>query len=199
MPPSSGDSNVQRIQTDHRLKLAEFWDIKNGSKVLEIGCGQGDTTAVLAFLVGEKGFVQGVDIASPDYGSPLTIGESISYLKKSPIGNRIKIDFNMDILSPTIEFPENHFDLIVLSHSSWYLKSAEELHAILNKLRKWGTLYVLLNGIREFNLLNNTLTCYQYLYKHNMSVLKQLAFRMFVLCSLLTILKILLKVRDGLS
>jgi SAM-dependent methyltransferase len=138
MPPSSGDSNVQRIQTDHRLKIAEFWDINMGSKVLEIGCGQGDTTAVLAFLVGEKGFVHGVDIASPDYGSPLTIGESINYLKNSPIGNRIKIDFNMDILSPTIEFPENHFDLIVLSHSSWYLKSAEELHAILKKLRKWG-------------------------------------------------------------
>ena len=139
MPPSSGDSDVQRIQTDHRLKLAEFWDIKNGSKVLEIGSGQGDTTAVLAFLVGEKGFVQGVDIASPDYGSPVTIGESITYLMTSPIGNRIKIDFNMDILSPTVKFPENHFDLIVLSHSSWYLKSADELHAILKKLKKWGT------------------------------------------------------------
>jgi hypothetical protein len=44
----------------------------------------------------------------------------------------------MDILSPTIEFPENYFDLIVLSHSSWYLKSAEELQDILKKLRKWG-------------------------------------------------------------
>lgn len=138
MLPSSGDSDIQKVQTKHRLKLAEFWDIKLGDKVLEIGCGQGDTTAVLAFLVGETGFVHGIDIASPDYGSPLTLGESIYYLTKSQIGNRIKIDFDADILSPKIEFPENHFELIVLSHSSWYMKSAEELHDILKKLRKWG-------------------------------------------------------------
>lgn len=138
MPPSSNDPDIQKVQTMHRLKLAEFWDIKVGDKVLEIGCGQGDTTAVLAFLVGEAGVVHGIDIASPDYGSPLTLGESIAYLKKSQIGNRIKINFDEDILSANIEFPENHFDLIVLSHSSWYMKSSEELHDILKKLRKWG-------------------------------------------------------------
>lgn len=138
MPPSTGNSNIQRIQTEHRLKLAEFWGVKDGDKVLEIGCGQGDTTAVLAFLVGQKGFVQGIDIASRDYGSPLTLGESIDHLKKSQIGNRIKIDFEMDVLSAEIVFPEKCFDLIVLSHSSWYLKSAEELHDLLMKLRIWG-------------------------------------------------------------
>ena len=139
MPPSSGDSNIQKVQTKHRLKLAEFWDVKEGNKVLEIGCGQGDTTAVLAFLVGDTGVVHGIDIASPEYGSPLTLGESINYLKKSQIGNRIKVDFDVDILSPKIEFPENYFDLIVLSHSSWYMKSDEELYDILKKLRRWGT------------------------------------------------------------
>lgn len=138
MPPSLGDPNIQKVQTKHRLELAEFWDVKKGNKVLEIGCGQGDTTAVLAFLVGETGVVHGIDIASPDYGSPLTLGESINYLKKSQIGKRIKIDFDADILSSKIEFPETHFDLFVLSHSSWYMKSAEELHDILKKLRKWG-------------------------------------------------------------
>lgn len=138
MPPSSGGSGIQKVQTQHRLKLAEFWDIKLSDKVLEIGCGQGDTTAVLAFLVGDTGVVHGIDIASPEYGSPLTLGESINYLKESQIGNRINIDFEVDILSPQIEFPENHFDVIVLSHSSWYMKSAEELHDILKKLRKWG-------------------------------------------------------------
>ena len=138
MPPNSGDPNIQKVQTKHRLKLAEFWDVKEGDKVLEIGCGQGDTTAVLTFLVGDTGVVHGIDIASPEYGSPLTLGESINHLKKSQIGNRIKIDFDVDILSPQIEYPENHFDLIVLSHSSWYMKSTEELHDILKKVRKWG-------------------------------------------------------------
>lgn len=54
--------DIQRVQTEHRFKLAEFWNIKEGSRVLEIGCGQADTTAVLAYLVGEKGLVHGIDI-----------------------------------------------------------------------------------------------------------------------------------------
>ncbi|MBW9235691.1 class I SAM-dependent methyltransferase, partial [Leptospira santarosai] len=60
---------IQSIQTQHRLKLAEVWGIKDGKRVLEIGCGQGDTTAVLAYLVGDKGFVHGIDIAPTNYGS----------------------------------------------------------------------------------------------------------------------------------
>ncbi|WP_075618016.1 methyltransferase domain-containing protein [Paenisporosarcina indica] len=138
MAPNSVDSTIQRIQTEHRLKLAEFWNIKEGSKVLEIGCGQGDTTAVLAYLVGDKGFVHGVDIASPDYGSPITVGDSIDYLKKSPIGDRIKVDFGFDVLSPKVDFPESYFDVIVLSHCSWYMKSVDELQDILKKSKKWG-------------------------------------------------------------
>lgn len=54
-------SDIQKIQTEHRLKLAEFWNIKEGDRVLEVGCGQGDTTVVLAHVVGEKGFVQGIE------------------------------------------------------------------------------------------------------------------------------------------
>jgi SAM-dependent methyltransferase len=135
---NNGTSTIQKVQTEHRIKLAEFWDIKEGSKVLEIGCGQGDTTAVLAYLVGEEGLVQGVDIASPNYGSPITLGDSANYLKKSRLGKQIKIDFEIDILSPQVEFPENYFDTIVLSHCSWYLKSFEELTKIMEKVRKWG-------------------------------------------------------------
>lgn len=46
---------IQYIQTEHRMKLGLFWGIQEGSRVLEIGCGQGDTTAVLAHLVGSTG------------------------------------------------------------------------------------------------------------------------------------------------
>lgn len=138
MAPNSVDSTIQRIQTEHRLKLAEFWNIKEGSKVLEIGCGQGDTTAVLAYMVGDTGFVHGIDIASPDYGSPITLGDSIDYLKSSPIGNRIKIDFEIDVMSPDVYFPESYFDVVVLSHCSWYMKSVDELQDILKKAKKWG-------------------------------------------------------------
>ncbi|WP_088042338.1 class I SAM-dependent methyltransferase [Bacillus sp. EAC] len=129
---------IQRIQTEHRFKLAEFWNIKEGSKVLEIGCGQGDTTAVLAYLVGQNGFVQGIDIGSPTYGSPISIGDSAKYLMNSSIGKQIKIDFEIDILSHEVDFAEHEFDYIVLSHCSWYLKSIEEFTAVLRKVKKWG-------------------------------------------------------------
>ena len=139
MPPNHFDPTIQTVQTEHRLNLAHFWDIKPGSKVLEIGCGQGDTTAVLAYLVGEHGFVHGIDIASPEYGSPITLGDSIQFLKDSPLGNRIQVDFETNVLLSAVEFPESSFDYVVLSHCSWYLSSPEELRNILKKIRKWGT------------------------------------------------------------
>ncbi|WP_277584859.1 class I SAM-dependent methyltransferase [Psychrobacillus antarcticus] len=137
MPKNEFDSTIQTVQTEHRLKLVDFWNIKAGTKVLEIGCGQGDTTAVLAHIVGETGFVHGIDIAPPDYGSPVTLGDSINFLKNSSLGNRIKVDFEMDILSAEVDFPEKYFDYIVLSHCSWYLKSPEEFLEILKKIKKW--------------------------------------------------------------
>lgn len=55
-------------QFEHRMKLVEFWGIMPGSRVLEIGCGQGDCTVVLAEAVGESGHVDAVDPGAPDYG-----------------------------------------------------------------------------------------------------------------------------------
>ena len=139
MPIYGGDSTIQTIQTEHRLKLAEFWGIKEGSRVLEIGCGQGDTTATLAYLVGETGFVHGIDIASPNYGAPITLGDSANHLKKSKLGKQLKMDFEVDILSPEVDFPEESFDYIVISHCSWYFKSFKEFTEVLRKTRKWGS------------------------------------------------------------
>jgi len=134
----ASSEEIQRIQTEHRLKLVESWGIKEGSGVLEIGCGQGDTTAALAYIVGEQGFVHGIDIASPDYGAPITVGASARYLQRSKLGKQLKMEFNVDVLSAEVDFPEKSFDYIVFSHCSWYLKSFEELEGILKKVRKWG-------------------------------------------------------------
>lgn len=59
---------IQHSQTLHRLEILQHWDIPAGSKVLELGCGQGDCTAVLACAVGEQGEVVAVDPADLDYG-----------------------------------------------------------------------------------------------------------------------------------
>lgn len=55
-------------QMQHRIDLIKYWGIKAGDKVLEIGCGQGDCTLVLAAAVGESGYVTAIDPASLDYG-----------------------------------------------------------------------------------------------------------------------------------
>lgn len=130
--------DVQRIQTEHRLKLVEFWSIQPGDTVLEIGCGQGDTTAVLAWATGSDGVVHGIDVATRDYGSPITVGDSANYLLDSKLGAPIQMDYEVDVLNADTHFPEDAFDYVVISHASWYMASFEELRQILERVRHWG-------------------------------------------------------------
>ena len=64
-------SGVADSQTRHRLEIVSRFNIRPGANVLEIGCGQGDCTVVLAAAVGENGHVTAVDPASLDYGTPI--------------------------------------------------------------------------------------------------------------------------------
>jgi precorrin-6B methylase 2 len=59
------------FQMDHRIDLIAFWNIKPGSRILELGCGQGDCTIALADAVGPDGHIDAVDPGSPDYGELL--------------------------------------------------------------------------------------------------------------------------------
>lgn len=60
---------IQHAQTFHRVALLQEWLIPAGSNVLELGCGQGDCTTVLATAVGDQGSVTAVDPADLDYGT----------------------------------------------------------------------------------------------------------------------------------
>ncbi|WP_440897737.1 SAM-dependent methyltransferase [Amphibacillus sp. Q70] len=123
---------IQQVQLQHRLDLVEKFDVKKGMRVLEIGCGQGDTTVALADAVGEAGKVIGIDIASRDYGAPLTLGQATDRIKHSALGERIIFHFDMDFES----FESNElFDLVVFSHSSWYFKRPEDLLRYFKRLR----------------------------------------------------------------
>jgi cyclopropane fatty-acyl-phospholipid synthase-like methyltransferase len=55
-------------QCGERLELVRRWEVKPGSRVLEIGCGQGDCTIALAATIGPEGHVTGLDPAPLDYG-----------------------------------------------------------------------------------------------------------------------------------
>ncbi|WP_347939586.1 methyltransferase domain-containing protein [Peribacillus simplex] len=126
------DDLIQQVQLQHRLELVKAFGIQKGMRVLEIGCGQGDTTVALADAVGENGCVVAIDIASPDYGAPLTLGQATERIKKSLLGERINFHFEMDFDFFEATMP---FDVAVLSHCSWYFKQPEDLLNYFRKIR----------------------------------------------------------------
>ncbi|MET8648010.1 class I SAM-dependent methyltransferase [Streptomyces sp. NPDC004675] len=138
MAASDHSPDIQLSQTRHRAGLVANWHIAPGSNILELGCGQGDLTAVLAEAAGPQGRVVAVDVADPSYGAPVTLGESAARLAAGPLGPRIDFRFNTDILDPSVDFPENTFDHVVLAHCSWYFASLRQLRDTLARVRPWA-------------------------------------------------------------
>jgi len=124
---------VQHKQLQHRLELVKAFEIDKGMRVLEIGCGQGDTTVALADAVGDDGKVTGIDVAGLDDGSPFTMGQATDIISASPLGKRITFHFEMDFERFD---SDSMYDVAVLSHSSWYFKRPEILLRYFRKLRK---------------------------------------------------------------
>jgi SAM-dependent methyltransferase len=130
--------DVQLIQTRFRLQLARGWRIPEGSNVLEIGCGQGDMTAVLAHVVGSGGHVTALDAADRDYGGPVTVGKSADHLAGTPLGRRIEFHYDYDLLDEANDFPPDTFDYVVFAHCSWYFRSLGPFYRALLRVRPWA-------------------------------------------------------------
>lgn len=131
--------DAQLIQTRFRAVIADRWSIREGMRLLEIGCGQGDMTAVLANAVGAQGHITAIDRAGPDYGSPVTLGESARRIKACELGGRIDFRFGFDVLDSENEFERRAFDGVVFSHCAWYFRSPGELSQTLGRVRDWGS------------------------------------------------------------
>ncbi|KAH3915743.1 hypothetical protein HBI56_145900 [Parastagonospora nodorum] len=126
--------DIQYSQTLHRLAVLQHWNIPTGSKVLELGCGQGDCTTVLAHAVGKHGTVVAIDPADLDYGSPWTIGQAQDHISQGPLGARISwiqqtpLDYLSSLPCPTAISPpadsnSKVFDATVLVHCLWYFSN----------------------------------------------------------------------------
>ncbi len=126
------------LQLRHRIALVNMWAPGIGDCVLEVGCGQGETTVVLAAAVGALGHVLAIDDAPEEYGRPVTLGQAHAYIMSSALGNRIECLLSTDLLDPQVDFPENAFDLAVFSHSPWYMSSSQELHRLFARVRPWA-------------------------------------------------------------
>ena len=138
-------------QTEHRLQLIRQWPIQTGSKVLEIGCGQGDCTVVLASIVGSTGHVTAIDPADLSYGtvprplyfvplsdtftgSPYTLGQAQEHLHHSPLGAQITFK-QTDVVEFLSSNPSLEYDAAVLTHCIWYFASPTVLQDILRALQ----------------------------------------------------------------
>jgi SAM-dependent methyltransferase len=121
----------------HRLNLCRAWGIETdcGLRILDIGCGQGESSIVLAQLVGPErgGHVIGVDPAPPTYGAPYTLQDSQAFALNSALGNRITFvcstmpallasvcQESVDAPSPSPSASSTPFDVAIFCHSLWY-------------------------------------------------------------------------------
>ncbi|GEM_PF-2685345 len=130
--------HTTKAQLAHRMMLADFWGIRPGDHVLEVGCGQGDTTVVLAEAVGDDGHVVGIDTASGGYGAPTTIGDAHAFTKSSRLGGRIEYRLQTDLLNGDVDFPSEQFDMVVFSMASWNMSSPSLFAELLAKVRPWA-------------------------------------------------------------
>jgi len=132
------DQREGTLQLHHRMALINLWSPEPGSRILEIGCGQGETTVVVAVTVGPSGHVLAIDKSAVEYGEPVTLGESHAHIKSSSIGDRIDFLLSTDLLESQWDFPEKTFNLAIFSHSSWYMSSPQELYRLFARVRPWA-------------------------------------------------------------
>ncbi|KAI0441119.1 SAM-dependent methyltransferase [Xylaria telfairii] len=131
-PHAPGHPDLEVAQAAHRIRMVNHWGLEPGTRVLELGCGQGSATAVLAEAV-ESGHVDAVDPAEPDYGAPFTLAQAQQHISASPVGRRItwhRATPQQFLLSA----PGRVWDVAVLAHCIWYLASERELEDILAAL-----------------------------------------------------------------
>lgn len=151
-PKHEESVRIQDSQLRHRLDLLSCWfeDLATakaalaGSKIVEIGCGQGDTTIALAWAAGSEGKVYGIDPAPLDYGTPYTLAQAQGHLLKSPVGATIEwVQADpVDVLQSKA-IPSSP-DYVILAHSMLYMQDEAYLSSVLRAIAQSGASKLLL-------------------------------------------------------
>lgn len=124
-----GQTNSQPTTVRHLLELLE---VSAGDRVLDVGCGSGWTTALLAHLVGPEGHVVGVEIV-PDlvrFGRGNLAGRDLPWARIEPA--------LPDVLGLPEEAP---FDRILVS-----AEAAAVPDALVAQLREGGLMVLPVRG-----------------------------------------------------
>ncbi|KAK4097735.1 hypothetical protein N658DRAFT_500158 [Parathielavia hyrcaniae] len=149
--PSPTFLAIELSQAVHRIKLINAWDhaavIGPGTRVLELGCGQGTCTQALAEAVSSpedptgtgSGHITAVDPSPPNYGAPFTLAQAQSHLSAGPLGPLVtfhRADPLAFLAATTSDGDDaQRWDVAVLAHCIWYFRPANTLRQILSALR----------------------------------------------------------------
>lgn len=141
-----------------RFRLLDLWSISDGDRVLDIGCGQGESTIAFAVQVGSNDQVTGIENAPPDYGGPITIEESQTFIMDSPEGPRISFQCcgGMGGKSGKVENVVSRiqrcgsstsesavpFNVAVFLHSLWYFQDPDSILLIFRALESMSVPYI---------------------------------------------------------
>jgi len=118
------------IHGERELQLVG--DVK-GKRVLEIGCGGGQNSIVLA----KKGaMVSGIDFSR----------NQIAYAKWLAKEERVKVDFHVGDMQNLTRFPDSTFDLVITAFSLLYVKNLDKTFAEVHRVLKEGGLFVFSEG-----------------------------------------------------
>jgi SAM-dependent methyltransferase len=121
-----------------RLSTIRAWGVREGEKILDIGCGQGESCLALALEVGKSGHVTAIDPAQLDYGYPFTMREAHDHIKNSVLGPRISF-YPVDatsFLGKQDQHPDSAIDSAVLCHSLWYFENEEDVQTLFTTLAR---------------------------------------------------------------
>ncbi|KAF2443187.1 S-adenosyl-L-methionine-dependent methyltransferase [Karstenula rhodostoma CBS 690.94] len=120
-------------QLAHRLDLFRDANIKDGDRILEIGCGQGDCTSALALFY-PNSHITAVDPGPSDYGRPETLGQAHERIRGYDIGSRIEF-VQATPIAHLKNVEDGTYDIAVICHSLWYFSDKEEVRATMEALR----------------------------------------------------------------
>ena len=107
-------------------QIIELAGIREGDRVLDVGCGTGTLGIWEKEMAGDKGYVAGIDAS----------GQMISQARKKAAKRDIEVDFKLGLIED-IPYDDNYFDVVTSSMMTHHLplalkkKGFQEIYRVL--------------------------------------------------------------------